>query len=99
MHFKTFYDNIISRPPEYMISAAEHWYVKAEMWKYRTSTHIPMVENKIVHERKQNALMTHGVVEITLHPFLILTLDEGEWSASLYSRFTFGERALAYWAW
>jgi hypothetical protein len=53
-----------------------------------------MVERKIVHERKRNALITHGVVEITLHPFLILALDEGDWSASLYCRFDLEERAL-----
>lgn len=54
-----------------------------------------MVEGKTVHVRKQNALMMQEVVEVTLHPFLILTLDEGEWSASLYSHFAIEDRAVS----
>jgi hypothetical protein len=38
----------------------------------------------------------YGRVEVYLHAFLNLALDEGEWSASRPFRFTPGERAQRY---
>jgi hypothetical protein len=34
----------------------------------------------------------HAAVDVLLHAFLILYLDEGEWTASLSDRFIPGER-------
>jgi hypothetical protein len=42
---------------------------------------------------RHHAMMTYGGMEIQLHTFLTLALDEGNWSASCHSHCTMGERA------